>query len=258
MRYFLHIAYKGTNLHGWQKQDNAPTVQEKIEKGLSIILRSPITILGSGRTDAGVHATGQIAHFDWEKMNEEEASQLAYKLNSFLKNDIAVNWIKPVKEDAHARFDALLRTYHYELTTSKMPFAQEQISYYPALRKCEHFNLETLNRLSSNFLGKQDFQSFSRVKTEVNNFMCTITKAEWNQKENGVYIFTITANRFLRGMVRAIVGTVIDVLNDQIKEGELTDIIEARDRTKAGKAAKPHGLYLAEVTYPSEIYLPLE
>ncbi len=246
-RYFLYISYKGTNLHGWQKQPNARTVQEEIEGALSKIFRQEVPILGSGRTDKGVHASEQVAHVDLPDSIPIE--DVKYKLNAMLSKDIAIHRIVPVKVETHARFDAVSRSYIYKLSTEKTPFQQDVISYYPTFSG----NLELLNEIAAKFVGKKDFESFSKVKTEVNNFFCDITSAQWYER-NGEFHFEISANRFLRGMVRAIVGTTIDITNGHLSIDELDQILASKDRRKAGKAAKPEGLFLCKVEYPEEVF----
>lgn len=246
MRFFLNVSYNGAAYHGWQRQANAHTVQEEIENGLSKILGAETAITGSGRTDTGVHAKMQIVHFDTDR--EMDSAQIQYKLNSILPDDISVNHCRPVQPEAHARFDAQERGYHYFINAKKNPFLVGQSYYFS-----HTLNVELMNEAAEKLLGKQDFESFSRVKTEVNNFICEIFTARWYW-ENDQLIFNVRANRFLRGMVRALVGTLLEVGRGKLTVEEFVSIIAAKDRTKAGRAVPPHGLYLSEVNYSEEIY----
>ena len=244
MRYFLDISYKGTNFHGWQMQPNGNTVQAELENALSTILKTETAIVGSGRTDSGVHATQQIAHFDSDSIPDD----LAYKLNSFLPKDISVNAIKEVKAEAHARFDATKRTYHYHIHQKKNPFKQE-ISYYFA----QTINPELILEGCEIIKGWENFECFSKVHTEVNNFNCEIFKADW-QQNGDEHLFVVEANRFLRGMVRAMVGTLLDIGTEKTKLEDLKEILKSNDRRKAGRAAPPQGLFLEKIEYPTNIY----
>ncbi len=246
MRYFIDISYKGKNYHGWQRQANAHTVQQEIEESLSRILGEKIEIMGSGRTDAGVHAKKQIAHFD--TLADLEGDQIQYKLNGILPPDISINSCLEVIDEAHTRFDAKERGYHYFIHQKKNPFL-EGLSYFYSHK----VDLQLMNQAASKLLGQQDFESFSRVKTEVNNFNCEIFTANW-AVENDQLVFNVRANRFLRGMVRALVGTLLEVGKNKLTVDEFVSIIVAKDRTKAGRAVPPHGLYLTEVNYPETIY----
>lgn len=243
----MDISYKGTHFNGWQTQPNGVTVQEEIEKALSLILKQETPILGSGRTDAGVHANQQIAHFDCDE--PFDPNDMAYKLNSFLTKDIAINGIRKVKEDSNARFDAESRLYHYHLHQAKNPFKKE-FSYYfqPTLDV-------TLIKEACKIIGDwQNFECFSRVHTEVNNFNCEIFEIDWIIDDTN-HLFRVRANRFLRGMVRAIVGTLIDIGMKKKTLEELKLILESNDRSMAGRAVPAEGLYLQEVIYPKDIYL---
>ncbi|MGK7391255.1 MAG: tRNA pseudouridine(38-40) synthase TruA [Candidatus Cyclobacteriaceae bacterium M2_1C_046] len=247
MRYFFEVSYKGTNYNGWQSQPNALGVQEVIEKALALVLQEEISITGSGRTDTGVHCRQQYFHVDIQ--NKFKNNTLLYRLNSYLPKDIALNKILPVKEDAHARFDAIKRSYKYRITRSKDPFDVETAFFYG-----KSLDVPTMNAAASLLLGRQDFESFSKIKTDVNNFICDITEAKWEEK-NSELIFNISANRFLRGMVRAIVGTLLKVGKGKISVEEFKAVIEAKDRQKAGAAVAAHGLFLTEVVYPEEIFI---
>lgn len=247
MRYFIFFAYDGGNYNGWQKQPNGITVQEVIERALSIILREEITLTGAGRTDAGVHALDMAAHFDTN--THFDTKQLTQRLNSFLPSDIAINRIVRVKDDAHARFDALWRRYEYHITTIKSPFSVGRAAkvYYP-------LDVEAMNRCAAKLIGRRDYTSFSKVHTDVNNFVCEIRIAEWTKQGNNL-IFTIEANRFLRGMVRAIVGTLVEIGGGRRNESEFDAIIEAHNRSKAGEAAEACGLYFVKAEYKINIYI---
>ena len=243
----MDISYLGTNYHGWQIQPNGITVQEELEKGMSTLFQKEIQITGSGRTDAGVHATQQIAHFDLDEL--VDCAQLTYKLNAYLGHDISIRGIRKVHEEANARFSATSRKYHYHIHNAKDPF-KHGLSYYfrPPL------NIDLVNKGCEIIKGWQNFECFSKVHTEVNHFNCDIFHARW-EKEGVNHVFEITANRFLRGMVRAIVGTLIDVGLEKTSLDELKRILESNDRSEAGRAVPPDGLYLQEVVYPSDIYL---
>lgn len=247
MRFFLDISYNGTAYHGWQRQENAHTVQEEIENGLSTILRTKIAIMGSGRTDTGVHAKKQIAHFDHELGLSTQ--QLVYKLNGILPPDIAINACHRVKDDAHARFSAEKRGYLYYVHQKKSPFLNDLSYFHP-----HELDVEAMNKAAELFLGEKDFKSFSRVKTEVDHFRCTVHQAIWYQV-NEQWVFKVEANRFLRGMVRAMVGTLLLVGRKKLTEADVVSILEQQDRTKAGSAAPPQALYLNRVDYPQDIYL---
>ena len=243
----MDISYRGTSFNGWQIQPNGVTVQAEIEKAISTLLKTETAVTGSGRTDTGVHATQQIAHFDVEK--SIDADDIAYKLNSFLSPDISINRIRPVQPEAHARFNAEQRTYYYKIHQAKDPFAQG-LSYMFAPK----MNIAQINKACKILLEWENFECFSKVQTEVNHFRCNITVAKW-YKIGPKNQFVISADRFLRGMVRAIVGTLIEVGLGKITLDEFKEILESQDRKRAGRAVPPEGLYLQEVTYHSDIYL---
>jgi tRNA pseudouridine38-40 synthase len=247
MRYFFEITYNGTHYHGWQNQANAVGVQEIVEEGLSKIFRTKIEIVGSGRTDTGVHCIQQFFHADIEKEFDEKTWLV--KLNSILPRDIAIRSVKPVKENAHARYDAFERSYEYKITRVKDPLLAGYAYYF-----FKEVNVANLNRAAALLVGEQDFECFSKVKTDVNNFICNLKAAHWNQKDD-LLIFTITANRFLRGMVRAIVGTLLDVGTGKITLQEFETILKSKDRKKAGMNVPPEGLYLTSVKYPKNIFI---
>jgi tRNA pseudouridine38-40 synthase len=241
LRYFIELAYKGTHYHGWQYQPDAASVQETLEKALSTLLRTPIEIVGAGRTDAGVHSKQMFAHFDGEVV--VEIPVLVHKLNSYLPKDIAIINIHKVHDDAHARFDATKRTYEYHIHTYKNAFECDDSWYYGL-----HLNVEKMNEACKILFKYTDFECFSKVNTDVNTFNCTIYEAHWQQNNNQL-VFTISADRFLRNMVRAIVGTMINIGLGKISLDDLTNIIESKDRNKAGFSVPAHGLYLTKVEY---------
>jgi len=244
-RYFLQLSYKGTNYHGWQIQPNAISVQEVMEDALSKILREKIAVVGAGRTDTGVHASYFILHFDVEKSIPENLD-IVYKLNSFLPSDIAVQKVWPVNSEAHARFSAVSRTYHYFITTKKNPFDTE-ISY----NYLRSLNIEMMNEAAQILFAYEDFTSFSRLHTDVKTNNCKIKQAEWIRKDQQL-IFIIKADRFLRNMVRAIVGTLLEVGQGKLTIHQFREIIERKDRGAAGASAPAQGLFLVDIEYPEE------
>lgn len=245
-RYFMELAYKGTGFHGWQIQSNANTVQEELNNALSLILRQPIETMGSGRTDTGVHARQQYLHFDTAEVLDRK--DLLKRLNSILPKDIAVYNLREVYPDAHARFSATARSYSYYISLRKNPF-EEGLSW-----QCfSKLNVHEMNEASKILLTYRDFECFSRVKTAVKSFECEIKEAFWEQKEQHL-IFHIMANRFLRGMVRSIVGTLVQVGEGRLDLKGFRDVIESKNRGRAGISAPSHGLYLCSVAYSENIY----
>lgn len=247
MRYFFSIAYKGTQYHGWQKQPNALGVQQTVEDVFSTILNQKAEIVGSGRTDSGVHATAQVFHFD--APSELNATQLLFNANKMLPKDVALENVWHVKDEAHARFDATKRAYQYHIATKKNPFAINQAYIFT-----QELDLVKMNLAAEKLLNYQDFESFSKVKTDVFTFNCDIFEAFWKQEQETL-VFHIKANRFLRGMVRAIVGTLLEVGQHKITIEDFENVIQAKDRKSAGRAVPAHGLFLTEVQYPKDIYL---
>jgi tRNA pseudouridine38-40 synthase len=241
LRYFIKLAYNGTNYHGWQVQPNASSVQETLNKALSVILNEEINIMGAGRTDTGVHAKEMFAHFDYTPTLEIDS--VLHKLNSYLPKDIVIYDIIPVHEYAHARFDAKKRTYNYYITSVKDVFSQEESWYY-------HQNLDVvlMNQAAKILLNHTDFQCFSKVNTDVNTFNCIISEAYWTQVNNQL-IFTISADRFLRNMVRAIVGTLVNVGLHKITLSDFNSIIENKNRNEAGFSVPAQGLFLTKIEY---------
>jgi tRNA pseudouridine38-40 synthase len=241
LRYFIKLAYNGTNYHGWQVQPNASSVQETLNNALSVILNSDINSMGAGRTDTGVHAKEMFAHFDYTPTLEIEST--LHKLNSYLPKDIAIYDIIPVHQDAHARFDAKKRTYQYHISSVKDVFSQEECWYYH-----QNLEVELMNQAAKILLSHTDFQCFSKVNTDVNTFNCTIYEAYWKQ-ENNQLIFTISADRFLRNMVRAIVGTLVNVGLHKITLADFNSIIENKNRSEAGFSVPAQGLFLTKIEY---------
>lgn len=247
LRYFIEFAYKGTAYHGWQFQPNAVSVQETLNKALTLMLRTPIDATGAGRTDTGVHARQMFAHFDCE--TAFDVPTLVKKLNAYLPSDIAIFEIYPMHPDAHARFDATKRTYEYHIHTQKNAFACSDSWYYP-----HPLNWEAMNDACEILKETTDFECFSKVHTDVKTFNCNLQHAEWNLKGDQL-VFTIAADRFLRNMVRAIVGTLVDVGLGRTSKSELRTILASKNRSQAGFSVPAHGLYLTEVHYP---YIPFQ
>jgi len=246
LRYFIELSYHGKNYHGWQMQPNAKSIQEVLEHSLSLLLKESISVIGCGRTDAGVHASQFFLHFDMDDVLNE--SQLKFKLNAFLPNDIAISQIFLVDKDAHARFDASYRSYEYRISLVKDPFL-EGVSWQ---MKYDDLDIPKMNDAAKILLEYENFKCFSRSKTDVKTYNCTINNAVWKKREN-LLVFYITANRFLRNMVRAIVGTLLEVGKNNLSLEEFRDIIKGQDRTKAGASVKAMGLFLTEVGYPDKI-----
>ena len=244
MRFFIEFSYKGTNYHGWQEQPNAKTVQQEINKALSVILNDKIEVIGAGRTDTGVHAKKMFSHFDY--YINFEIQDLIFRLNSFLPSDIVILDIFKVKDDANCRFDALSRTYQYHIIQKKDPFNRN------AYLLQKELDLEAMNQACKYLIGKKDFTSFSKVNTQTFTNNCDIMFAKWEVVNNKL-IFTIRSDRFLRNMVRAIVGTLLDVGFGKIIADDLVGIIAARDRSKSGASVPACGLFLMDVKYPNEI-----
>jgi tRNA pseudouridine38-40 synthase len=246
MRYFMQLSFFGRDYHGWQRQPKDLSVQEVLEDRLGTLLGKHTDIVAAGRTDAGVHARIMMAHFDWEPPLRED---LLHRLNAFLPDDIAVQQIRAVRPDAHARFDALSRTYQYRLIQHKDPFEQDR-AYYLA----HPLDFEAMNNAAALLLEYSDFEAFSRVHTDVKTFICDIRHAQW-EREGEAWVFTITADRFLRNMVRAVVGTLLEVGKSRMTAQDVKTIIKSRDRSRAGASVPAKGLYLTGITYPEEIYL---
>ena len=241
MRYFIELSYKGTNYHGWQIQPDASSVQEEITKALATILQEKILLVGAGRTDAGVHASQMFAHVDTVK---KLSNNYVHKLNAILPNDIVIKSIKEVSDETHARFDAVSRTYEYKILLGRDPFLLE--TTWQLHQK--NLQIEKMNEAANLLFKYEDFESFSKVKTDVNTFNCTIMKAVWTLEDKHL-IFHIKANRFLRNMVRAIVGTLIEVGLGKKTVEDFRKIIESKKRSEAGLSVPAKGLFLTEVCY---------
>ncbi len=246
-RFFIEIMYDGANYHGWQIQPNSITVQEKLEKSISTILNKKISVVGAGRTDAGVHAKQFFAHFDFE--NTLCDNNFIYRLNSILPNDIYIKSISVVNDNAHSRFDAVSRTYEYIISQSKNPFLIKK-AYYLS----KPLNLDNMNKATNVLFDFSDFTSFSKLHTQTKTNNCLIKKAYWKQNDDTI-VFTIEADRFLRNMVRAIVGTLIDVGINKKTVNDFVEIIKSKDRSKAGISVPAHALYLTKVCYPKSVWL---
>ncbi len=246
-RYFIKLAYKGTAYHGWQKQDNAHSIQQELENALEALLGKSTETLGCGRTDAGVHAREFYAHFDAETRIADEKF-IVYKLNKILPKDISVSSVFEVKDSANARFDAVSRTYQYYISRKKNPFEIETAYYLYGV-----LDIGKMNRAAKLLFNHIDFTSFSKSNTQVFTNNCTILKAEWYQKD-ALLIFEIKANRFLRNMVRAIVGTLLQVGKGELSEEEFEKIILSKNRQLAGFSVPAEGLFLTQVDYPDHIF----
>lgn len=254
MRYFVRFSYRGTDYHGSQTQPNGITVQETMEKAFSLILRTPVALTFAGRTDAGVHAREMWAHFDTSSPAD---AKWVMRLNSLLPADIAVYDIVPVVDEAHARFSATARSYEYHVTTRKSPFLTDL-----AARVAPGLDYQAMNRAAQLLYGRHDFASFCRVHTDVKTTFCTITRAEWEvlptpagSTAASEAVFHITADRFLRNMVRAVVGTLFDVGRGKISVDDFQRIIDQKNRCSAGQSAPASGLFLTRVDYPSPLFL---
>ncbi|MCL4128001.1 UNVERIFIED_CONTAM: hypothetical protein GTU68_039884, partial [Idotea baltica] len=245
-RYFIELSYNGKNYHGWQVQPNAITVQEVLTKALSTILRFDIALVGAGRTDAGVHARQLYAHFDSDKTIDED--YLTKKINAFLPDDIVVKNIFSVRDDSHARFDATSRSYEYRIWLGRNPFLLD--TTWQLYQK--KLDVEMMNEAATVLLNYTNFKCFSKTKTDVRTYNCKITEAKWVLKDNDL-TFHITADRFLRNMVRAIVGTLIEVGSGKKTIENFIKILKSEDRSEAGFSAPPQGLFLTEVKYATSI-----
>lgn len=245
MRYFIELSYNGKAYHGWQNQPNAISVQEVLENALSTLLKNKINIVGAGRTDAGVHAKQMFAHFDTsEKITLQK---LKYSLNSFLPNDIAIQDVFKVSSETHARFDAISRTYIYRISLTKNVFSFDNSYYFkPKL------DVNKMNEAAKILLKYKNFKCFSRSNTDVKTYNCNIMNAEWKVEDEEL-VFTIKADRFLRNMVRAIVGTMINIGISKMKVEQLHNVIKSKDRSEAGASVPGHALYLSKIEYPKHI-----
>lgn len=247
MRFFLEFSYDGSHYHGWQIQPNATTVQAVLQDALNTVLRTNIEVTGAGRTDTGVHALQMFCHFDLEE-EPESGQQLVYQLNSILPKDIAVYNLYPVDAESHSRFDAIVRTYHYHINQRKDPFAVNRSWFLPDELDTDHMN-EACEKLKT----FSDFSCFAKTGTQTKTNICKITAAQWTRMEEGRLLFVISADRFLRNMVRAIVGTMVEVGRGKMDLSAFEEVIRSGDRSKAGLSVPAHGLYLAEVIYAEEL-----
>ena len=242
MRYFVTFSYDGTRYHGWQIQPNGDSVQVRLQGALSTLLRQEIGVTGAGRTDAGVHARMMVAHFDYD--GALDCTQLTYKLNRLLPYDIAVEKVEPVSEEMHARFSATSRTYHYYIHTTKDPFCRAY--------SCElHYPLDfqKMNEAGLLLTGYDDFGAFCKAGADVKTTLCHVTEARWVQTSPTTWYFRITANRFLRNMVRAVVGTMIDVGRGRLSLVDFCKVIEGKRRTEAGESMPGNALFLEKIEY---------
>ncbi len=250
MRYFIRFAYDGTAFHGSQRQPNGITVQETMEQALAMIFREEVPLTFAGRTDAGVHAREMFAHFDLPDNDNSKflIQNSKFRLNGILPNSIAIFDIYPVKDDAHARFDAVRRTYEYHVVDHKDPFLCTQ-----ATRIRPGLDFAAMNEAAQLLIGKQDFASFCRTNTDVKTTICDLTHAEWKELGNGYAVFTIAADRFLRNMVRAVVGTLFEVGRGKMTKEQFAEVITQHNRCVAGDSAPAEGLFLTHVEYPEDI-----
>lgn len=258
-RYFIYLSYDGSKYHGWQIQPNGISVQEVLEKSLTTLLGKQTSVTAAGRTDAGVNASSMPVHFDADEElpmpnkkhpGETPEQHLAYKLNRILPRDIAVNKIVKVNNDAHARFSATKRTYYYYVTLRKNPFLTQ---YHLRLTYPVNFNL--MNEAAKMLLGQHDFDCFAKAHPDVKTSFCTVYKAQWVEISKDEWRFEISADRFLRNMVRAIVGTLLDIGRGKVSINELHEIINSRNRSRAGESVKGEALFLESVEYPEEIFI---
>ncbi|MDR1154124.1 MAG: tRNA pseudouridine(38-40) synthase TruA [Bacteroidales bacterium] len=244
-RYFIELTYKGTPFCGWQLQPNGPTVQEELEQAFGKLLREPVRLTGAGRTDAGVHALRYVAHFDASRDDLHTDALLINKINGIIPREIAVYRIAAVPPDAHARFDAVSRTYHYRIATKKNPFTVD-LAYH----LYRPLNMAKMNEAAAIFPEYKDFTSFSKLHGNAKTNLCDILAAYWTDDGNGELRFVVTANRFLRNMVRAMVGTMIEIGLGKYPPADIRRIILEKNRGAAGTSAPPQGLYLAKIEYP--------
>lgn len=245
MRYFICLSYNGSAFCGWQIQENANSVQEELQKTLSMLLKEPVSVTGAGRTDSGVHAINYIAHFDCQSVIQDTA-HLAYKMNAILPKEIAVHSIYQVHNTAHARFDAISRSYKYYVHTNKDPF-ENGFSYFV---RPDNMDIEKMNLAARYFLGEHDFSSLEKVNGGNKTSICTVTHAEWVQISEHKFVFSVTANRFLRNMVRAMVGSLLEVGSGKRQPEWIGQMLEQKNRCAAGQSVPGKALFLVEVKYP--------
>ena len=247
-RYFIYLSYDGCNYHGWQVQPNAPTVQEKLESALTLLMRNPVAVTGAGRTDTGVNASTMVAHADFSE--EIDCKQIVYRLNKILPPDIAIHYIKRVKDSAHARLDATSRRYRYYVSTAKNPFNRRY-----SCRLTGEIDFDAMNEAAAVLPEYTDFTSFSKLHTDTKTNNCKIAYARWSRLSADEWVFEIEADRFLRNMVRAIVGTLLMIGRGKIAKEQIREIIEKKQRSEAGDSAPAQALFLEEVKYPEDIFL---
>ncbi|MFI3263651.1 MAG: tRNA pseudouridine(38-40) synthase TruA [Rikenellaceae bacterium] len=243
-RYFIEISYCGKNFNGWQVQPDAVTVQGEIERAISLLLREKVNIVGAGRTDTGVHARYYVAHFDTNSPKDVTSDDFKYHFNAILDANIVIHNIEKVKDDAHARFDAVSREYKYYVSPVKNPFARDfSYQYYRKL------DVQKMNEAAAMILDYEDFTSFAKIHTDVKTNNCDVMVSEW-AVEGDMLVYTVRANRFLRNMVRALVGTMLECGQGKITTEQFREIIEAKHRSRAGSSARSEGLFLTDVQYP--------
>ncbi len=248
MRYFIYLEFDGSAYSGWQIQPHSPSVQQTLEQSLALFLRQDVSVTGAGRTDAGVHASEMVAHFDLDE--PQDCAWMQNKLNGILPADIAVHRIVPVKADAHARFDAISRTYKYYVTLNKSAFNRDYSWFLP-----NEPDFEMMNSAAEILMKTVVFTSFSKLHTDTKTNDCRVTEAKWEELPDGWWVFTITADRFLRNMVRAIVGTLMEVGRGKLTVDGFQRIIESKDRCSAGDSAPAQGLFLHKIVYPDNLFL---
>ncbi|MBR3647791.1 MAG: tRNA pseudouridine(38-40) synthase TruA [Paludibacteraceae bacterium] len=254
MRFFIHFAYNGTAYHGWQYQPNAISVQQVLEQALETLLRTPVTLTAAGRTDTGVHARSMYAHFDIPDL--PSPADITFRLAGVLPPDISVYSIRPVRADAHARFDALSRTYEYWVTDTPNPYANHLLTFTRY-----HLNYDLMNEAAAILLQERDFASFCKAHSDNKTTFCHVTRAFWDERpmpfmpHETCHVFTIEADRFLRNMVRAVVGTLFEVGRGRMTIEHMRQAIEAHDRCAAGQSMPPDGLYLTDIRYSDDIFL---
>lgn len=246
-RFFIHLAFDGSHYCGWQRQENAPTIQGDIENALSLLLKAKTGVVGCGRTDTGVHAREFYAHFSHPGLSPEQAKEIAHRLNRILPEDIVIYSIFPVNADAHARFSAVSRTYRYYISLQKNPFAKSYRWSRP-----RQPDIEKMNNAAKQLTGTQDFSSFAKLHAQTATNICTVSQAYWELHESDL-IFTITADRFLRNMVRAVVGTLWKLGTGQTDLEGFIETMQKKDRSAAGMSVPACGLFLEKVVYPEEI-----
>lgn len=247
-RYFIELSYKGTAYSGWQAQPNAKTVQQTLDNALKTLFGFEVATLGSGRTDAGVHAKKQVVHVDLPKLTSHDL--VSHQLNGILPYDIAIHTIREVKLNSHARFDALYRKYEYKIHTRKSPFLQDSSYLFT-----HPLNIAAMQKASYMLIGHKNYQSFSKVHTDVNHFDCEIFTAQWEPISKFEIKFTVQADRFLRGMVRALCGTLLEIGLGRLNLEGFKKILNGNHRSLAARALPAHGLYLIDVGYPDSVYL---